>query len=127
VGLSILIIDDETSFVFALKKLLAGYGIESDYAETPHKALLMLSKRSYDVTLIDLHLPYLKGTDLAEIFHSKYPRMRAVMMSGSGTIEDYLDAQSAGIIDFIHKPFDVNILVRMINEIVRSSDRNLKA
>lgn len=117
-GQKVLIIDDEKSFAFSLRKVLGNYQIEADFAETANEAMMMLSKKRYDVTLIDLHLPYVNGTDLAGIILSKYPHINAVLMSGAGTIDDYLDAQSRGIVDFIHKPFEVNLLVKILYEAV---------
>lgn len=121
-----LIVDDEKSFAFALRKLLAAHGIEADLAESADEAMMMLSKKRYDVTLIDLHLPYVKGIELARIILLKYPHINALLMSGAGTIDDYLDAQTTGVMDFIHKPFEINLLVKMLDEIASPTDRNLQ-
>ncbi|MDH3974238.1 MAG: response regulator [Deltaproteobacteria bacterium] len=116
-GQRILIVDDEKSFAFAVRKLLASHNIEADFAETANEAMLMLSRKRYDVTLIDLHLPCVRGIELARMVLSKYPHINALLMSGSGTIDDYLDAQMTGVMDFIHKPFEINFLVKMLGEI----------
>jgi len=121
-----LIVDDEKSFAFALRKLLAAHGIEADLAESADEAMMMLSNKRYDVTLIDLHLPYVKGIELARIILLKYPHINALLMSGAGTIDDYLDAQTTGVMDFIHKPFEINLLVKMLDEIASPTDRNLQ-
>jgi CheY-like chemotaxis protein len=81
---TILLIDDEPSFVRALACLLRRNGATVDIAANGNQALAQLQARRYDVILCDLRMPELDGPTFYAILTSQYPCLcqRVVFMTG---------------------------------------------
>ena len=58
---TILLIDDEPSFVCALARLLRRDGYTVDTVDNGQRALAQLHTQRYDLILCDLHMPVLDG------------------------------------------------------------------
>jgi len=113
----VLIVDDDRVIGKSLEKLLTRKGVEAEYVEDPKEAFFTLKKKEYDVALIDLNMPAVNGIDLANLIMEEHPFISTIIMTGAGTVEDYTRAQSIGIRDFIHKPFELDMFLRMIKDI----------
>lgn len=113
----ILIVDNDVSCGQSIEDILNIKGFEAVHAKKPQDAFLFLKKKQYDIALIDLHMPHMNGIDLAEIIMSQQPAIITVIMTGAGTVDDYLRSRSAGVSEFIYKPIDISALVRMIERI----------
>ena len=113
----VLIVDDDKLIGKSLEKLLTLKGIEAEYVEGPQKAFLSLKKKVFDIALIDLNMPALNGIDLATLIMEKHPLISTIIMTGGGCVDDYMRAQSMGIKDFIHKPFESDMFLKMIKDI----------
>lgn len=81
---TILLIDDEPSFVRALATLLRRDGYTVDTADNGELALAQLQERRYDILLCDLRMPALDGPALYDILTSHYPylRQRVIFLTG---------------------------------------------
>lgn len=112
----VLIVDDDKLIGKSLEKLLTLKGLEAEYVEEPQKAFLSLNKKEFDIALIDLNMPAANGIDLASLIMKAHPLISTIIMTGGGCVEDYMRAQSIGIKDFIHKPFESDMFVKMIKE-----------
>jgi CheY-like chemotaxis protein len=81
---TILLIDDEPSFVRALASILRRNGAMVDTADNGNQALAQLQARRYDVILCDLRMPDVDGPTFYAILTSQYPLLcqRVVFMTG---------------------------------------------
>ena len=113
----VLIVDDDKLIGKSLEKLLTLKGIEAEYVEGPQKAFLTLKKKVFDIALIDLNMPAVNGIDLASLIMERHPLISTIIMTGGGCVDDYMRAQSKGIKDFIHKPFESAMFLKMIKDI----------
>ena len=75
-ALTILVVDDETSFATALAALLRRDGHQVDTAENGNAALLQIQARHYDVILCDLRLPELDGQDFYHLLKNDAPDLQ---------------------------------------------------
>ena len=73
---TILLIDDEPSFVRGLARILRRDGSTVDTADNGNLALALLQERRYDVILCDLRMPELDGPTFYAILTSQYPHLR---------------------------------------------------
>ena len=62
----VLIVDDDISVLRTFSKLLQKAGYVTETAETGKEAIEKISKRFYDVVLIDFLLPDMDGINLLE-------------------------------------------------------------
>jgi DNA-binding NtrC family response regulator len=123
--MSILIADDDTSIIVALKLLLNSEGIESEACQTPDAVLQRIRERSFQLALIDLN--YCKdttsgaeGLELISSIRKLDENLPIVVMTGWATIPLVVDAMQRGAADFVEKPWDDN--QRLLN-IIRTQRR----
>jgi len=61
---SILVIDDDKSILRTFTRILQKAGYNVDVAETGKEAIEKAEKTKYDLSLVDVRLPDMDGTDL---------------------------------------------------------------
>jgi putative two-component system response regulator len=113
----ILIVDDESSNVEILQRLLerSGFGrIES--TTDPREAASLYVKYRPDLILLDLHMPNMDGLSvmdqLNEIAEASY--LPILMLTGDMTPEARQEALTRGAKDFVSKPFHADeVLLRI--------------
>ncbi len=74
-AVTILLIDDETSFVKALALLLHRDGYTVDTADNGELALALMEKRHYDVILCDIQMPALNVPTFSDIVKLLFPAL----------------------------------------------------
>ncbi|MPY87989.1 MAG: response regulator [Luteitalea sp.] len=116
----ILIVDDQTSTVRLLERLLTTGGYSNIHATTdPRRTAEMVDRLAPDLVLLDLHMPDVDGF---EVMQSLAPRVAVdrflpiLVVTADSTLESRQHALSAGARDFLQKPFDaVEALLRIRN------------
>jgi CheY-like chemotaxis protein len=100
--LTILLIDDEPSFVSALARLLRHDGSTVDTAADGRRALRHLHERRYDLVLCDLRMPGLDGGAFYDILSQQhaYLRKRVLFLTG-----DTLGADSQAFLEQCGQPW----------------------
>jgi len=101
----VLIVDDEKEIQNILCKLLTKEGYEVDVATLPEEALRKVEEENYDVVLLDLMLPGIKGTDIIQEIRRFRPNCAVIIMTAFGTIPSSVEAMRKGAFDYIEKPF----------------------
>ena len=116
-GLRVLVVDDEDSIRFGLRKLLDQRGALSDGAASLAEALASLERFRPDAVLLDLKLPDSDGLSGLARIRSARPDARVVMMTGFGTIETAVEAVKNGAENFFTKPVAPEHLFRVLERI----------
>ena len=80
------------------------------------EALEQISKRCFDLLLIDFKLPDIDGTQLVEIMGDKVKDAVKLMITGFATLETRIKALELGIDGFVEKPVEPEELLRLIEE-----------
>jgi len=113
----ILLAEDNEVNVLVAQTLLEDMGFDVDVVANGVQAVDKAVEISYDLILMDLHMPLLDGAEASR-------RIRAAEQGGKRTPifaitaavrkEDRQTCADAGMDDFITKPFDINQLRRML-------------
>jgi CheY-like chemotaxis protein len=100
--LTILLIDDEASFVSALARLLRHDGSTVDTAADGYHALRQLQEHRYDLVLCDLRMPGLDGREFYDMLSQQhgYLRKRVLFLTG-----DTLGAESQAFLEQSGQPW----------------------
>ena len=69
-----LIIDDDSEVRNTLSAILESEGYLVETVENGKKAMKMCEKTPFDVALIDVELPDIKGTELLHLLNEKQPK-----------------------------------------------------
>jgi CheY-like chemotaxis protein len=120
---TILVIDDEGSFVRALTRLLRRDGYHVDTAWNGWHALAQLQERQYDVILCDLHMPDLDGPAFYALLTQQYPalRQRIIFLTGNsrGVASRTFLEQSGR--PWLRKPSPIAAIRRAIQDVLQAS------
>lgn len=89
--LCIAIVDDHLLFAEGLKVLIE------------EEALRGIPFGSFDLVLVDLHLPRTSGFDLVKMLRQKVPKLRIVILTMDASRESFFEALSLGVQGYILK------------------------
>jgi PAS domain S-box-containing protein len=70
--------------------------------------------RGIDLVLADMVMPEMGGRELMRELRKENPHLKAVVMTGYTLEEDLRELMEEGIVDVIHKPFDLGTLEEVI-------------
>jgi CheY-like chemotaxis protein len=102
---NVLVIDDEAHIAKNIKKILSKKGYEVDQAITKEQALEQIKARSYNLVLLDLKIPGVKGLEMLKAVKESQPEARVIIITGYASIESAKESARLGIVDYVHKPF----------------------
>ncbi len=108
---SILIADDQTDVLEALRFLVKGEGYHSEAVTSPAGVIAAVESREFDVVLMDLNYARdttsgEEGLDLLNRVQASDATLPIVVMTAWGSVELAVEAMRRGARDFIQKPWD---------------------
>lgn len=112
----ILFVDDEENILNALRRELRDWlerhHLEFEAAGSVDAALARLETASSEIMAVvsDLKMPQKKGTLLLKTVQEKWPDIATILLTGFSEIEEIKAAIQSGIISFIQKPWDPDLL-----------------
>ena len=118
----IAIIDDDIYIGDMLEELLTGEGYAVLRAYSGTEALLLLSRVTPDLILLDLMLPGLDGEKVL----TKINNIPVIVMRAKVSVEDKVNLLLGGAADYITKPFDTRELLARIAVQLRNSQLSVK-
>ena len=101
---SLLIVDDDVSFVRAAAEIARTIPYDITLADGVHQGELRLSRGNFDLVLIDLMLPDGSGLDLVPSCRRQAADI--VLVTGHPTIESAVAACRTSLLDYLIKPID---------------------
>lgn len=119
----VLIVDDSEFLANYYSVLLNNFGMMTEVVVDPRKFLIKLQKFQPDLILMDVHIPYCSGTELAKIVYQQenLTGIPVIFLSSSAEKAKELDVLSYIGDDFLIKPIDPRYLLAMVrNRLMRS-------
>jgi len=118
-GSRVLVADDQSDVLEALRWLLAGEGYEAQFVSTVDGVMEQLQSDAFDLLLMDLN--YSRDTTSGREGLALIPRVRAhdpglpiVVMTGWGSVETAVEAMRLGAKSFVQKPWDDTTLREIV-------------
>jgi diguanylate cyclase (GGDEF)-like protein len=102
--LSVLLIDDEELILETLGDYMAERGFNVFLAKGGREGLETFFREAPGLVLVDLRMPEVDGIEVMETITRKSPDTPVIVVSGTGVIQDAIDALRIGAWDFITKP-----------------------
>jgi DNA-binding response OmpR family regulator len=112
---TILVVDDDLSILRTFKRVLEKSGYHIDTADTAAVALEKLQSRRYDLAIIDVILPDMKGTDLLAKAKDELKMTIKFIITGYPSAEVGAKARDYGADAFILKPVKMPELLSIIH------------
>jgi DNA-binding NtrC family response regulator len=107
----LLVADDDTAVLEALRLLLKGEGYQVETATSPGGVLAAVEHRDFDVLLMDMNYTRdttggIEGLDLLSRLQGFDATLPVLVMTAWGSIEGAVEAMRRGARDYIEKPWD---------------------
>jgi DNA-binding response OmpR family regulator len=104
---TILIIDDETAYAFALCEILRADGFEAHWASGAKQALEYLQELTPDLLIVDVVMPEISGLSLIRMLREQaaWSQIPIIVISARAMLDDRAAALTAGADAFLSKPF----------------------
>jgi two-component system, OmpR family, response regulator RegX3 len=120
---TVLVVEDEESFIEALSVGLAREGFRVQVARDGADALEMFDAVRPDVVLLDVMLPRISGIDVCRELR-KRSRVPIIMVTAKGSEIDTVVGLEVGADDYVTKPYRIRELVARMRAVMRrSADR----
>ena len=110
----ILIIEDNEEINDILKEAVNGAGYEAVQSFSGSEGLLRFSTEDFDMVLLDLMLPGIKGEEVLQKIKEKSD-IPVLVLSAKTDIEGKVNLLRQGASDYITKPFDVREVLARID------------
>lgn len=124
----ILVVEDDIELREAITDTLELQKITVSQACDGEAALAFLRENSVDMVLSDVNMHPMDGHALLKNIKAQFPGLPMVLMTAYGDIEKAVMAMQDGALDYLVKPFEVNLLLQTVNQFRRQvtqfSDEN---
>ncbi|HKN10375.1 MAG TPA: ActR/PrrA/RegA family redox response regulator transcription factor [Pseudomonadota bacterium] len=108
---SLLIVEDDKSFLHRLSRAMEGRGFTVTTAESVADGLNQLHSSSPAFAVVDMRLEDGNGLDVVSALKRRRPDARAIVLTGYGNIATAVTAVKLGAVDYLSKPVDANDVV----------------
>ena len=114
----ILIVDDEPDVLLLLRITLEAAGFETGMAADGDDALQRLGKERFDAVILDLMMPVLDGFGVLDRLKGDPDAPPVVVLTANASPPNKERAMSLGAAEFFSKPYDADVLITRINQLV---------
>ncbi len=116
-NLTVLIVDDSRTQIFAIEKILKDVGVNTVIAENGKQAILMTKRIKPDLVLMDIVMPEINGFQATRYLtrQKDTAHIPIIIISGSDQESDKTWGLKLGAKDFMRKPVDRSILLEKIS------------
>ena len=110
----ILLVDDDEALRNVLSNILqrAGYSVKS--FENGKEAVEASYEEFFNLALIDIHLPDMKGLELLTKLRKTEPEIIKIIITGQASLDTAIEATNKGADGYVVKPFEPKKLLEMI-------------
>ncbi|PLX80979.1 MAG: two-component system response regulator [Desulfuromonas sp.] len=127
-NLTILIVDDEASWLRALGLAIErNLGARVVTCQDSRAVLALLEEQQIDLVILDITMPYLSGDELLTQLKEKFPQLPAIMTTGLVQVELAVKCMRLGAFDYYVKTTEVSRIlngIRKALELVRLQNEN---
>ena len=123
----ILVIEDQSSILKALKDNLEAEGYLVHTAQNGRAGLSKALNQEFDLVLLDIMLPDMNGLDICKEIKIKKIALPIIMLTAKSREHDKVVGLELGADDYITKPFSINELLARIRAVLRRVEIHKKA
>lgn len=113
-GMRILLVEDNKVNTFVAARFLLNWGVNYEVAENGLEALSLLADNKYDLILMDLQMPVMDGYECTLAIRKKDKVTPIFALTANAFNDVKSRVLSAGMNDYITKPFDPDELYKKI-------------
>ncbi|MBU7032264.1 MAG: response regulator [Theionarchaea archaeon] len=114
----ILVVDDNISFCRTMSSVLSRKGFEVTITTSGPDALQQISTTPFDIVFMDIKMPSMNGVEAFKRIKEINPHTIVIMMTGYAVENLVEEALGEGAYSVLHKPFDFEDVLTLIDSIV---------
>jgi CheY-like chemotaxis protein len=117
---AVLVVDDDPQLCDVVRWLLEDEGLKVETATDGQQAIERATRSRPLLIVLDMGLPIMSGEAVAAALRAFYPKPPPiVVLTASGRAAEL--AQRVGAVDYLHKPFELDELARVVNQALAAS------
>ena len=120
--IQILVAEDDPGISEMLKISLNDEGYQCTCAFDGKTAAELLERRTFDLVLLDISLPFVNGYELMELIRPQHTPV--MILSANAEVIDKVRGLRLGAEDYITKPFDMLELLARVDTVLRRCGKN---
>src|SRR5699024_8700109 len=117
--ITIAVVEDDENLRFLVSHRLQSENYNVIQAKDGEEAEKMIVEQQPDIVLLDWMLPHKEGDEVIQSVRKEGFDNPIIMMTAKSQDVDKIDAYSLGVSDYITKPFNMDVLVAMIENKVK--------
>ncbi len=110
----ILVVDDEASARYSLKRRLSREGHEVHVASSAEQGLQQLDRQMPDLVIADLQMPERGGLAFVGAVRERDSTLPVIATTGPGSVAAAVEAMKGGVSDLLEKPVDGDDVARRV-------------
>jgi DNA-binding NtrC family response regulator len=122
----ILVVDDDESIRKVLTTILEEKGYLVDTAENGKEAIKKSKTKIYNLALLDIRLPDMKGTKLLTTMKETTPKMIKIIMTGYPSLQNAIETVNKGADAYMLKPLNMDDALHTIREHLKNQKQSRK-
>ena len=111
---NILIVDDDESTCKIMSLILKNSGYMIETVGTGKEAAAKALEKFFNLALLDINLPDMKGVELIGVLKEKHPDIEVIMITGHASLETAIRALNEGASFYITKPLNMDEVLATI-------------
>ncbi len=119
----LLIVDDDAPFRSLLAEAFTIDGYEVHTAQSGEEALKLVAKETYQLFMLDLHMPGMNGLELCKEIRQHSPVAFIFAVTGYASVFDLVKCREAGFDDYFNKPIKLSLLSKAVKDAVERLER----
>jgi CheY-like chemotaxis protein len=126
----VLVVDDDPMVCVAIEVCLQRQGFDVTLADGGESGMRAIDTTTFDVMLIDVFMPHMRGFEAIRMFHERAPHIPIIAMSGyafanTERAPDFLRMTiELGATCCLRKPFTPNALLTSVNECLATTTKS---
>lgn len=119
-GMSALLVEDDTATRALIARQLRRSGLDVVALESGERVLREAADRytSFDVVILDVHLPGMSGLELASLIQARRPEQPIVVITGDPDPRLAREALARGPVSYLLKPFEMSELLGIVERVL---------
>jgi two-component system chemotaxis response regulator CheY len=117
----VLVIDDSADSVEMMSRILSNNGCDITMAFDGEDSEVLLSKKEFDLVIVDWNMPNMNGLELVKKVRSEGAHLKTpiIMITTEGRKGEVITALKAGVNNYIVKPFNAEVLKEKLDGVLK--------
>jgi DNA-binding response OmpR family regulator len=117
--MKVLLAEDDRDFGMILSQYITINGFDVTLAQNGKEAWELFHQKKHDICILDVMMPEIDGFTLGEKIKEAQRDMPVIYLTAKSLKEDIIKGLKIGADDYITKPFDPEVLILRINNILK--------